>query len=67
MTKFVWLLLLRESLDNIYIVIVCCPGFDIINFEKKHIFLVIPFLLHNQNVKAKNLDIFIMKRAFKMK
>ena len=40
----VWLSLLYEILDNMCIVIVCYPGYDVINFEINLIFLIKPFL-----------------------
>ena len=38
-----WLPLFREILGNIYIVIVCETGCDVINFEINFIFLIKPF------------------------
>ena len=37
----------------VYIVIVCLPGCDVKNFEINLIFLIKPFLLHDENVKTK--------------
>ena len=61
----VWLLLLREILANMYIVIVCKPGCDVINFEDNFIFLMKPFFLHDQKSQDKKLN--ILHRAFEMK
>ena len=49
----VWLPLIRGLLGNMCIVIVCQPGFDVINFETNLIFLIRPFFLHDQKVKTK--------------
>ena len=35
------------------IIIVCQPGYDVINFEINLIFLAKPFFLHDQIVKTK--------------
>ena len=45
--------LFREILGNMCIVIVCFPGSDVINFEVNLIILIMPFFLHDQNVKTK--------------
>ena len=60
-----WLPLLREILGNMYIVIVCKSGCDVINFDINIIFLIKQFFLHDQKVKDKNLNILITKGAFK--
>ena len=49
----VWLLLLREILGNMYIVFVCKPGCDVMNFEINLIFLIRLFFLHDQKVIIK--------------
>ena len=43
------------------------PGYDVINFEIKLIFLIKPFFQHTQKVNTKNLNILRTKRAFKIK
>ena len=48
-----------------YIVIVCKPGCDVINFEDNFIFLIKPFFLHDQKSQDKKLN--ILNRAFEMK
>ena len=60
-----WLPLLREILCNMYIVIVCKSGCDVINFDINIIFLIKQFFLHDQKVKDKNLNILTTKGAFK--
>ena len=49
----VWLALLCKILGNICILIICKPGFDTMNFEVNHIFLIKLFLLLDQNVVIK--------------
>ena len=49
----VWLPLLHEILGNMCIVIACLQECDVINTETDPIFLMKPFILHNQNVKTK--------------
>ena len=49
----VWLSLFHEILSNMFIVIVCQPGCDVIYFRINLVFLIIPFLLHDRNVKTK--------------
>ena len=48
-----WLPLLFEILDNIWIVIICCPVCDAINFEINHNFLIKPFLHITKNLGQK--------------
>ena len=48
----VWLLLFWEILGNMYIVIACWLGCDIINFGINLVFLTKPSFLHNQKVKT---------------
>ena len=48
-----WLLLLREILDNMCIATACEPCGDVINFEINLLFLIKPFFLHEQKVKTK--------------
>ena len=62
----VWLPLLREILNNIYNVILCEPGCDVINFEINFVFLIKPFFLHEQKFKT-NLNILSSKNALTMK
>ena len=59
-----WLLLLHEILYNIWIVIVCSPGCDVINIEINLIFLMKPFFLHEQKVKTKRAFIEVNKTIF---
>ena len=63
----VWLPLLHEMLGNMYMIILCLPSCDIINFE-------INLIFSNQAVfsiwpksEDKNLNILRTKTAFKMK
>ena len=44
---------LREIVGNMCIVIVCYPGYDVINFEINLIFLIKPLFLYDQKVKTK--------------
>ena len=46
------------------IIIVCQPGYDVINFEINLIFLVKPFFLHDQIVKTKIKYLVNEKRSF---
>ena len=62
-----WLPLLHEILDNMYIVIVCWPGCDIINFEINLIFLIKQFFYIWPKSQDKKLNNLRTKRAFKMK
>ena len=48
-----WLPLHCEILGNMCIAIICRPGYDIMNFEVKLIFLIKPFYLHDQNLVTK--------------
>ena len=48
-----WLPLLLEILGNMSIAIVCLPGCDVIHFKINLIFLIEPFLLHDQKVMTK--------------
>ena len=48
-----WLPLLHEILGNMYIVIVCWPVRDVINFEISIFFLIKPFFLLEQKVETK--------------
>ena len=50
---FPWLPLLLRILGNIFIVIVCYPGCDVMDFEINLIFLIELFSLHDQNVITK--------------
>ena len=43
----VWLLLLHKILDNMYVVIVCLPRCEVLNFEMNLIFLI------NMNKKSR--------------
>ena len=53
-TNFVvWLPLILEILGNVYIAIVCFPGYDIINFEIIFIFLIKPFSYMQKNWRQK--------------
>ena len=61
-----WLPLLCEILGNMFIVIVCWPGWDVINFEINLVFLIKPFFLHDQKFKANNCHI-LRTEGFKMK
>ena len=49
----IWLPLFLQILDNMYIVIVCLPGCDVINFEINLIFLTKMLFLHDQKGKTK--------------
>ena len=49
----VWLPLLLEILDNMFIAIVCFPGCDVKNFEINVIFLIKPFFSMNKKSKQK--------------
>ena len=62
-----WLFLLCEILGNMWIVIVCKPRCDVINYEINLIFLIQPFFPTWPKIRDKNLNIFRTKRAFKMK
>ena len=48
-----WLPLHCEILGNMCIAIICRPGYDIMNFEVKLIFLIKPFYLHDQDFVTK--------------
>ena len=61
-----WLPLLCEILGNMFTVIVCWPGWDVINFEINLVFLIKPFFLHDQKFKANNCHI-LRTEGFKMK
>ena len=62
----VWLPSRFEMLDNMCIVIISCPGCDVINFEINLSFLIKPFfyLTNRKGQKSKYLR---MKRATNMK
>ena len=62
----VWLPLILEILVNMCIAIVCFPGCDVINIKINLIFLIKLFFTWPKS-QDKNLNIFRMKRAFKMK
>ena len=49
----VWLPLLCEILDNMYLAIVCKPGCDAMDFDVNLILLIKSFLLHDQKVGTK--------------
>ena len=49
-----WLPLLLEILDNICIIIICCPVCDVINFEINLSFPIKPFFLCNLKVRTKS-------------
>ena len=49
-----------------FIVIVCWPGWDVINFEINLVFLIKPFFLDDQKFKANNCHI-MRTEGFKMK
>ena len=49
----VWLRLLCEILGNMCIAIACKPVCDVMNFEVELIFLIKPFVLHDQKVVTK--------------
>ena len=61
-----WLPLLCEILGNMFIVIVCWPGWDVINFEINLVFLIKPFFLDDQKFKA-NICHIMRTEGFKMK
>ena len=48
-----WLPLLHEILGNISIVIVCWPGFDVINFQTDLVFLIKPFFYMTKTSRQK--------------
>ena len=48
-----WLPLILEIMSNMFIVIVCFPGFDVINFEINLIFLIKPFLCRTKKSSQK--------------
>ena len=60
MNFIVWLLLLHEKLDNICILIVIIPAYDVINFET--LVFSSSHFLHNQKSQDKNLNILRTKR-----
>ena len=47
------MLLMLYSMGDVWIVIDCEPGCDVIDFEINLIFLIDPFFMHDQNVKTK--------------
>ena len=49
----VWLPLLLEILDNIRIVIICCPTWDVIYFEINLSFLIGPFFYITKKSRQK--------------
>ena len=49
----VWLLLLFEIFDNMGIIIVCWPGYDVIKFEINLIFLIKPFCYMTKKSRQK--------------
>ena len=49
----IWLPLLLEVLDNIWLIIVCFPGCDVIIFEIKFIFLIKSFLYMTEKSREK--------------
>ena len=64
----VWLPLLFEISYNIFIVIVCVPACDVINFEIYLSFFIKPFsYIITKKVLKKNLNNLKTKRTFKMK
>ena len=60
MNFIVWLLLLHEKSDNICILIVIIPAYDVINFET--LVFSSSHFLHNQKSQDKNLNILRTKR-----
>ena len=44
---------LQDVLGNMFIVIVCKPGCDVLNFEVSLIYIIIPFFLHEQKDMTK--------------
>ena len=53
-------------LGNMFIVIICCPVCEALNFEINHSFLIELFFLHCQS-QDKNVNISRTKRAFNIK
>ena len=53
----VWLPFLLEILDNICIVIICCPVCDAINFEINHSFLIKPIFYIKKKLGQKCKDL----------
>ena len=65
-TDFIlWLPLLLEILDILFLVFICFPVCEVINFEFNFFYQAI--FLHNQKIQNKNLNIFRTKEAFKIK
>ena len=61
----VWSPLLCEILDKMCIkVIVCYSGCDVKNFEINLIFIIKPFPLYDQNVKAKKFKYIENEKSF---
>ena len=63
----VWLHLFLEILSNMCIAIKCFSVWDVINFDIKFSFLMKSFSYIIKKTQYKNSNIFITKRAFKMK
>ena len=58
----VWLPLLRETLGNMCILVICLPDCDVKNFEINFFFLIKPFFQHDQ----KELQYFENEKSFKI-
>ena len=61
-----WLPFFLEILDNMCIVIICCPACDVINFEINHNFPIKPFFYETKK-SGRKCNISRTKRAFNMK